>query len=226
MGQFVVIEPGAYIGENAVIGHHTTILANTWIGDNVTIGCHCVLGVLPANNHHMQSARSVDEPLWIGSGTQIGNLVTLYAGSSIEEEVFVADSASIRERVQVGRQSVIGRNAVVERDTSIGARCTIQTLAYVTGDTTIESGVFIGPCVSMSNDKYMGLEAVPMKGPTIRRDARIGNNASLLPGVDIGNGAMVGAGAVVTRDVPAGTIVVGSPAQVIRHLRAERGVDL
>ena len=87
---------------------------------------------------------------------------------------------------------VIGRAAIVELNTTIGNRCTIQTLAYVTGDTTLEDDVFIGPCVSMSNDKYMGLQEYELKGPHIKRNAKIGNNASLLPSITIGEDAVVG----------------------------------
>src|SRR5690625_4511302 len=93
---------------------------------------------------------------------------------------------------------------MVENNTRIGGRVTIQTSAYVTADMIIEDEVFIGPCFSSSNDKYMGTGKVKLKGPTLKKGAKIGNNASLLPEVVIGEGAMVGAGAVVTKDIARG----------------------
>src|SRR5690606_3008189 len=106
-----------------------------------------------------------------------------------------------------------GRCVTVEPKTTIGKRVTIQTDSYITSDMIIEDEVFIGPCCSSSNDKYMGRGNYPHQGPIIRRRARIGNNATLLPGIVIGEDAVVGAGAVVTKHVEQGQIVVGNPAK-------------
>lgn len=84
---------------------------------------------------------------------------------------------------------------MVENNTKIGKRVTIQTGCYITADMTIEDEVFIGPCCSTSNDKYMGMGNYPYQGPTIKRGAKIGNNATLLPAVVIGEHAVIGAGA-------------------------------
>jgi UDP-2-acetamido-3-amino-2,3-dideoxy-glucuronate N-acetyltransferase len=84
--------------------------------------------------------------------------------------------------------------------------------------------VFIAPCVVTTNDNYMGRtekRLALMKGPTIRRGARIGGAAVLCPGVEIGEEAFVGAGAVVTRDVPPGVVVVGNPARVLRDVASD-----
>jgi acetyltransferase-like isoleucine patch superfamily enzyme len=213
IGEYVVIEEGVTIGENVEIGHHSVILKNTKINANVIIGSHCIVGVEPKRNQHMRKSSVKIPSLLIMSDSKIGNHVTLYAGSTINKMVFIGDYAGIRENVSIGNGTVIGRGAMVELNTSIGSKCVIQTLAYVTGDTIIEDDVFIGPCVSMSNDKYMGKKDVSMKGPFIEKAARIGNNASLLPGIKIGQGAVVGAGAVVTKDVPKYRTVIGVPAK-------------
>ena len=94
-------------------------------------------------------------------------------------------------------------------------------LAYVTAYTTVEEDVFIAPCVVTTNDNFMGRTERRhelRKGPTIRRGARVGGGAVLCPGIEIGEEAFVGAGAVVIRDVPARTVVVGNPARVIRDV--------
>ena len=91
----------------------------------------------------------------------------------------------------------------------------------MTAYSTLEEDVFIAPCVSTTNDNFMGRTEkrhALRKGPTIRRGARIGGAAVLLPGIEIGEEAFVGAGAVVTRDVPPRTVVVGSPARELREV--------
>ena len=100
---------------------------------------------------------------------------------------------------------VVGRGSLVENDTTIGSGTRIQAEAYVTAYSTLEEDVFIAPCVVTTNDNFMGRTEQRkelMKGPTIRRGARVGGGAILCPGVEIGEEAFVGAGAVVTKDVP------------------------
>ena len=119
---------------------------------------------------------------------------------------------------------MIGRGALIENDTSIGARTRIQADAYVTAYSTLEEDVFVAPCVVTTNDNFMGRterRLAAMKGPTIRRGARVGGGAILCPGIEIGEEAFVGAGAVVTKDVPARKVVVGSPARVLRDVPPE-----
>jgi acetyltransferase-like isoleucine patch superfamily enzyme len=221
VGQNVVIEQGVTIGRNVTIGHGVIVIAGTQIGDGVIIGCHSVIGVRSIGGKQIRGSSAKTTTLIIGDNVRIGNLVTLYAGTKIGPEVIIADHAGIRENVSIGDSTVVGRGVMVELNTTIGARCTIQTQAYVTGDTTIEDDVFIGPCVSMSNDKYMKAKQVVLKGPHIEKAAKIGNNASLLPGVRIGKHSIVGAGAVVTKDVPDGVTVAGVPAAPLPDRRGD-----
>ena len=100
----------------------------------------------------------------------------------------------------------------------------IQAEAYITAYSTLEENVFIAPCVVTTNDNFMGRTERRhdlMAGPTIRRGARVGGGAILCPGVEIGEEAFVGAGAVVTKDVPPRVIVVGNPARVLRDVPAD-----
>jgi acetyltransferase-like isoleucine patch superfamily enzyme len=125
----------------------------------------------------------------------------------------------VRERCKIGDDVVIGRGSLVENDTTVGARTKIQADAYVTAYSTLEEDVFIAPCVVTTNDNFMGRTEARhelRQGPTIRRGARIGAAAVLLPGIEIGEEAFVGAAAVVLQDVAARAVVVGNPARQIR----------
>ena len=119
---------------------------------------------------------------------------------------------------------MVGAHAIVENDSVLGARVKLQANAYITAYSLLEDDVFIAPCVVTTNDNFMGRterRKELMKGPTIRRRARIGGGAILCPGVEIGEEAFVGAGAVVTKDVPARKVVVGNPARVLRDVPEE-----
>jgi acetyltransferase-like isoleucine patch superfamily enzyme len=135
--------------------------------------------------------------------------------------VILGDQSCVRERVEIGDDVVVGRGVLVENDTTIGARTKLQADAYVTAYSTLEEDVFVAPCVVTTNDDFMGRTERRhelVKGPTIRRGARVGGGAVLCPGVEIGEEAFVGAGAVVTKDVAPRTVVVGNPARVLREV--------
>lgn len=220
LGEYVVIEDGVTIGKNVVIGHQTTVLKGTIIEDNVIVGCNCILGIKPLVNKRIRKS-TVENVLVIREGARLGNLVTIYAGSYISKDVFVGDHASIRENTSIGEKTIIGRFATVELNTKIGRNCTIQTQAYITGDTFLEDNVFIGPCVSMANDKYMGAAQYALKGPYIKAGAKIGNNASLLPDITIGEQSIIGAGSVVTKNIPNKITAVGNPAKRLKRGEVE-----
>ncbi|MGG0718525.1 acyltransferase [Robertmurraya massiliosenegalensis] len=216
IGKNVVIEDDVTFGNGVVIGHNSVILKGTKIGDNVEIGANCVLGVIPGGNKRMRQQTHASQPLIISNHTTIGNMVSIYLNTTIAENVFIGDHASIRENVLIGKGTVIGRNAIVELNTTIGQNCTIQTLSYITGDTILEDDVFIGPCVSMANDKYMGAKDYVLKGPHLKKGVKVGNNATILPAVTIGEGTIVGGGSVVTKDVGDHLIIAGVPARKLK----------
>lgn len=216
LGDYVVIEKGVVIGNDVSIGNHVIIKEGTVIGDGVSIDDFTLVGKLPAKSKGMARQPNLKlSPLIIDRHVNIGSHTIIYRGTVIYEGVLIGDLASVRENVSIGVNSIVGRNAMVENNTRIGKNVTIQTSAYVTADMIIEDEVFIGPCFSSSNDKYMGTGKVKLKGPTLKKGAKIGNNASLLPEVVIGEGAIVGAGAVVTKDIAGGLTAVGNPAKKI-----------
>jgi acetyltransferase-like isoleucine patch superfamily enzyme len=212
-----VIEENVIIGDNVSIGHHVVIKKDTKIGDFVQIGELTVLGKPTSSNKKMaRKPERTLEPLTIKDNVTIGCNSVIYRHVKLDTGVFVGDLTSIREQVTVGEDSIVGRNAIVETNTKIGKRVTIQTGCYITADMIIEDDVFIGPCCSSSNDKYMGMGNFKHQGPVIKRGAKIGNNATLLPAITIGEKSIIGAGSVVTKDVPANKTVVGNPGRIIK----------
>ena len=152
------------------------------------------------------------------SPTRLGDGATVRSGTVIYQDVVAGDglitghNALIRERTTLGDHVVVGTNTTIDGDTDIGSHVSLQTGVYVPTRTTIGDRVFVGPRAVMTNDPYPVRTEVDLVGPTLEDDASIGANATLLPGVTIGSGAFVAAGAVVTRDVPPNKLAVGAPA--------------
>ncbi|MNM97698.1 dTDP-3-amino-3,6-dideoxy-alpha-D-galactopyranose 3-N-acetyltransferase [compost metagenome] len=138
----------------------------------------------------------------IGQGTKVWQFVVVLPGA------------------QIGRDCNICAHALIEGDVIIGDRVTVKSGVYLWDGTRIADDVFIGPNATFTNDPLPRSKAYPkvFQGITISKGASVGANATILPGVLIGEYAMVGAGAVVTRDVPPYAVVVGNPARVIRMI--------
>lgn len=230
-GHNVVVMEGARLGQGVSLGHNVVIHPRTVLGDGVSVGDNSVLGrpAKPAKTSTLAArAPSESAPLEVGAGTTIGNGVVLYAGSRIGSDCLIADQSFVREKCAIGDAVIVGRGVTVENETTIGSFTKIQSQAYITAWMTIEDHVFIAPCVVTTNDNFMGRTEERFKyrkGPTIKRGARVGANTTLLPGVTVGREAFVAAGSVVTRDVPDGMLVMGSPARPTRAVPEGEYVD-
>jgi UDP-2-acetamido-3-amino-2,3-dideoxy-glucuronate N-acetyltransferase len=209
--------------------HPTAIVyPGTVLGEGVKVLEHAIVGKQPTLSPRSTAKREPLPPAEIGAGTIVSTGAVVFAGTTIGERVILGDQSCVRERVTVGDDVVIGRGSLVENDTTIGAMTKIQAEAYITAYSTLEEHVFIAPCVVTTNDNYMGRTEkrhALMKGPTIRRGARIGGGAVLLPGIEIGAEAFVGAGAVVTKNVEPRMLVVGNPARVMRAVADEETLE-
>jgi acetyltransferase-like isoleucine patch superfamily enzyme len=201
-----------------------TVYPGTVLGENVRVLENAVVGKQPALGPKSTAKRDPLPPAEIGDGTIVSTGAIVFAGSTIGAGCILGDQSCVRERVAIADDVVVGRGSLVENDTTIGSGTRIQAEAYITAYSTLEEDVFIAPCVVTTNDNFMGRtekRKALMKGPTIRRGARVGGGAILLPGIEVGEEAFVGAGAVVTKDVPARKLVVGSPARVLRDVADE-----
>ncbi|WP_312491807.1 acyltransferase [Pseudomonas cremoris] len=148
--------------------------------------------------HELADVKSLD----IGEGTRVWQFCVIFEGAKI------------------GKDCNLCAHTLVEGDVIIGDNVTLKSGVYLWDGTRIEDNVFIGPNATFTNDSMPRSKRYPgmFKGITVKFGASIGANATILPGVTIGRSAMVGAGAVVTKDVPDFSVVVGNPAQIIRYL--------
>lgn len=228
-GQNVVIEDGVVIGDNCTLGHNVVIHKGVIIANDVTIGDNTVLGKEPfsAKSSAMTSMDNLSN-LQIGRGTKIGACCVIYKGSTVKEDCFVGDLATIRENVEIDRMTIIGKGATIENRTSVGKHVKIETNAYVTALSRIEDYCFIAPEVTFTNDNYLGRteeRKKHFKGPSLKKASRIGANATILPGVVIGEDAVVAAGALVTRHLEPRKIYAGVPARYIRDVPEEQLIE-
>jgi acetyltransferase-like isoleucine patch superfamily enzyme len=213
------IHPTATVYEGTVLGEGVRVLENAVVGKQPSLGASST------------ATREPLPPTQIGDNTVISTGAIVFAGSNVGANCIVGDQSCIRERVSMADDCILGRGSLIENDTTVGAGTRIQAGAYITAYSTLEEDVFIAPCVVTTNDNFMGRterRKELMKGPTIRKSARVGGGAILLPGIEIGEESFVAAGAVVTKDVPPRKLVVGSPARVLRdvahdELRANGG---
>ena len=154
------------------------------------------------------------------TGTTIGENAVIRSGTILYCDVTIGNhfqsghNVMIREKTQIGNRVGIGTSVVIEGNTIIGDDVSLQSMVYIPTDTVIGNKVFIGPNTVLTNDRYPPTRIGGLKGPQIRDGAAIGANATLLPGVCIGEGALVAAGAIVSRDVPAYKLAIGAPAKI------------
>ncbi|XKL84276.1 N-acetyltransferase [Aeromonas media] len=152
--------------------------------------------------HALSDVQSTD----IGDGTRIWQFSVVLQGAKI------------------GKECNVCAHTLIEGNVVIGDRVTIKSGVYIWDGITVGDDVFIGPCVAFTNDRHPRSKVYPVEFPkmVIKQGASVGANATLLPGITVGKYAMVGAGAVVTKDVPDYAVVAGNPAKVIRYIEMDK----
>ena len=216
----LVLGEGVELPESVVLGAHVVIHPGTVLGEDCVIQDGAVLGKPPKLARRSTAGREAPPPLVIGPGSAICAQAVVLAGVRLGANVVIGDQAFVRENTTIGDDSVVGRGSAVENNTTIGHRVVIQTLCYVTAFCVLEDDVFFGPGASTTNDDTMSRHGpeYELRGATLRRACRIGGSAVLTPGVEVGEEAFVAAGAVVTRDVPARSVVMGVPGRIVREV--------
>lgn len=195
------------------------IYGQSRIAKNAIIGERVIIGYPTADILRLaaSSGKKIDDMDFkgaiIGDNAVIRSNSTIYTDVITGKEFRTGHNVLIREKTVIGDNVLIGTNTIVDGHTTIGSNVSIQGNVYIPLNVTIEDNVFIGPCAVLANDKYPIRKKSDLKGPVLRRGASVGANATLLPGVEIGEGVMVAAGALVTRDVPAWKLAIGFPAR-------------
>lgn len=205
---------------NNCIHRSAKIYGSTTIGNNCTVMENVTLGY----PQHDILLRILDEGKEIEDyefpGCHIGNDSFIRAGTTIFSNVRTGvrfktgHNAMIREKTTIGDNVLVGTNVIIDGNVSIGNNVSIQGNVYIPTHVIIEDNVFIGPCAVLANDRYPIRGEYTPEGPILRKGVSIGANATIVPGVEIGEGAMVAAGALVTKDVPAWKLAIGCPAKI------------
>ena len=144
---------------------------------------------------------------------RIGSII--YGDVTIGHHFKTGHHVVIREQTHIGDRVVVGTHTVIDGHVDIGSYVKLESQVYIPTHTSIGSEVFIGPGAVLTNDRYPQRlrDQYEPEGPILQDSVTIGAQATILPGVHIGEGAMVAAGSVVTRDVPAWHLAIGAPAQ-------------
>lgn len=179
--------------------------------------------ILPAGQAPTGQA---DLTLRIDKSAHIRSGSVIYLGSTIGRHLETGHNVVIREENRIGDNFALWNNSVIDYGCRIGHNVKVHSNVYIAQFTTIEDDVFIAPGVSIANDLHPGcaFSKKCMRGPVIKKGAQIGVNATILPFITIGAGAVIGSGAVVTKDVPANSVACGNPAKVIKKTRDVRCV--
>ncbi len=186
--------------KNVEVGKRSVVQENVWLG-------------MPSRAFLGRKEEDLPKTK-IGDNAVLRSGTIIYCGVTIGQNFQSGHTVLIREKTVIGDNVLVGTNTVIDGRTNIGSNVSIQSSVYIPTDTIIEDSVFIGPDAVLTNDKYPIRKQKPLKGPVIRKGATIGANATLLPEIEIGEGAVVAAGSVVTRDVPAWKLAIGVPAKI------------
>lgn len=219
--EFSVIRKGATIGRNVHIFPHVFVNEGVVIGDNVRIYPGSFVGKTPDGAGAISRQPNFKKFIRIGNNSAIGPNATIYYDVEIGEETLIGDGVSIRENGKIGNLCVIGRYVTVNYNVVVGDRTKIMDHSWMAGNMIIGSDVFIGGGVLTTNDNSMEkriYDPNTVIGPRLNDYCSIGSGTVILPGIIIGLSSIVGAGAVVTKDVPENTLVMGVPATIKRYL--------
>jgi acetyltransferase-like isoleucine patch superfamily enzyme len=190
------------------------VSAVTWQGD-YTLGAFVIVGEVP------KGSKDTDvPPAIIGDSAYLRSHTVIYYGNKIGRNFQTGHGAMIRELNEIGDDVSVGTGSIVEHHVKIGDRVRLHSHVFIPEYSVLEDDCWIGPNVVLTNARYPKSPRAKdeLFGPYIERGAKIGANCTILPGVRIGENALVGSGSVVTKDVPPGAVVVGNPAQVINHI--------
>lgn len=218
---FAIVRDNVRLGNNVTIHPHVVIESGVVIGGGVEIFPGAYIGKEPKGTHITAREPKFERRVELGNNSFVGSNAVIYYDVSVGENSLIGDGASIREQSIIGDKCIIGMHVTVGYAVRINNRVKIMDHTHVVGKSLIEDDAFVAMNVGMANDRSIGrsgYEEERIQGITIRNGAMIGVGANLLPGIEIGERAIVAAGALVSRDVPASKMVAGIPAKVVKDV--------
>lgn len=214
--QTAIVSPLAKLGENVTVGAHSVIYDNVVVGDDGFVGSHCVLGE-PNLGIHKDRNAYVNPELLIGRNAMIRSGTTIYAGTRIGDAFECGHKVTIREEAMIGNNVRIGTLSDVQGHCEIGNFVRFHSNVHIGHMSKVEDYVWIFPYVVLTNDPHPPSER--LMGVTVEKFAVIATMSVVLPGIRIGQDALVGACSMVRRDVDPETVVVGNPAKMVASVR-------
>lgn len=195
------------------------LFKNVKIGKNSTIGEFVLIGVPP------RGKKNGELKTVIGDNSVIRSHSVIYAGNIIGDNFETGNGINIRENNRIGANVKVGTHSVIEHSIEIGNNVSIHSNVFICEFSKINDNCFVGPAVNFLNAPHPQGKRIKeyLKGPTLEKNCKIGANSTLLPGVRIGEMALVGAASVVTKDVPAKKLVVGNPAKIVKSVSFLKG---
>lgn len=196
---------GVSISKTAIIHPNVIFEGDAKVGDYVIIG------------EPFGENQSGDVVTRIGDGAVIRSHTIIYAGNTIGKKFLSGHHVLIREENTIGDDVSVGSGCNIEHHIAIGHRVRLHSSVFVPEYSVLEDDAWIGPRVVLTNARYPKSLKVKteLNGPKVEKNARIGANVTILPGITVGEDSLVGAGSVVSKDVKQGTVVAGNPAQYI-----------
>jgi acetyltransferase-like isoleucine patch superfamily enzyme len=207
--------------DNYKLDKTVILYGNNSIGNDCIITENVILGYPSRSILEQTSKLEIPISEYEFTGVKIGSNAIIRTGSIIYSDVEIGDNLQtghnilVRENTTIGDNVLIGTNVVIDGNTKIGNNVSIQSNVYIPTNTIIEDNIFIGPCAVLTNDKYPIRKKYDLKGPILRNGVSVGANSTLLPGIEVGEGAMIAAGAIVTKDIPPWKLAVGVPAKIV-----------
>jgi acetyltransferase-like isoleucine patch superfamily enzyme len=198
------------------------IYNDVFLGENVSIHPYAVIGKPPQipSGTTVYKPSLTKTPTVIGDNCVIGANAVIYQGCTVGKNTLIGDGAKLRDNVIIGQHCIIGMSTKVGPNTIIYNKVKIMDLCNIAGNMIIEDGVFVAQGTMCANDKWMGrpTSGTIFKGPVIRKYATIGANATILPGIEIGENAIIGAGALIVEDVSPRVVMVSPKAVYLRDV--------
>lgn len=227
LGKYSEMDDNSKLGAGTIVGNFSSIV-NSLIGKNSSIGSHCIIGHPPKKTttgkditHNSPRVKDflLNEKTVIGDNSIIRSHSVIYSHVKAGNNFTTGHRVLIREHTRIGNSVTIGSGAIIDGYAQIGDRSQIQSNCYIAQSVSIGKYVFIAPCTSFYDNKKMILDVKEdLLGAKIEDYVRMGGGCIILPGINIGKFAMIGAGSVVTKDAPERHLAYGNPARVMRKL--------